>query len=350
MNDCNHGIRSFSLRPLRLAALLAALALAAAALASVPLLAGAIAAMNGDDLRKMFEAGQYRQVQTASQAALAAAPKDPSLHYWLARSSYELGSYDTAMRAAEEACRLDPQQSDFQMWLGRAYGRKAEIESSFFLARKTRRALETAVKLDPANIPARRNLVEYYVEAPWILGGSKDKARQQVEAVTALDPLEGILAQADYFRETEQTAEAQKQYELMLGKRPEKIYFYLETLDFYEHQHDSMNMARVLGLARASFPRDPRLLFYQAVVRVIGGMQLGQAEAELTQFLAEYPGSSDSVTQAEGHDWLGRVFEAQQKWEPAADEYRQALQLEPYRKRFRKSLERAEKEAHKKGA
>src|SRR5271155_363863 len=79
MNDCNHGIRSFSLRPLRLAALLAALALAAAALASVPLLAGAIAAMNGDDLRKMFEAGQYRQVQTASQAALAAAPKDPSL-------------------------------------------------------------------------------------------------------------------------------------------------------------------------------------------------------------------------------------------------------------------------------
>ncbi|HKO05046.1 MAG TPA: tetratricopeptide repeat protein [Candidatus Acidoferrales bacterium] len=327
----------------------AALLLAAALCSAAPLLAGRTATMNGEDLRRMFEAGEYRKVQAASEAALAATPKDPSLHYWLARSSFELGIYDTAVRAAEEACRLDPQKSDFQMWLGRAYGRKAEIESSFFLARKTRRALETAVKLDPANIEARRNLVEYYTEAPWFLGGGKDKARQQVEAVAALDPLEGKLALADFYRNTDQPEEAGKQYELVLQNHPEKIRFYLEALDFYEHQRDARNMAQVLGEAQPAFSHDPRLLFYRAVSRVIGGLLLEQAEAELKQFLAQYPGNSDSVTQAEARDWLGRVYEAQQKWELAAEQYRLALQLEPYRKRFRKSVERAEKELHKKG-
>jgi len=328
----------------------AALLLAAALASAAPLMASRRAPMNGEDLRKMFDAGEYRQVQAASEAALAATPRDPSLHYWLARSSYELGIYDAAVRAAEEACRLDPQKSDFQMWLGRAYGRKAEIESSFFLARKTRRAFETAVKLDPANLEARRNLEEYYAEAPWFLGGSKDKARQQAEAVAALDPLEGSLALADFYRNTDQPEEAQRQYEQLLARHPDKVHFYLEALDFYEHRRDALNMARVLGQAHSAFPHDPRLLFYRAVSRVIGGLQLDQAETELTRFLAEYPGNSDSVTQAEARDWLGRVYEAEQKWESAAEQYRQALQLEPYRKRFRKSLERAEKELRKKNS
>jgi len=316
---------------------------------AVPALAGGRAAMNGEELRKMFEAGKYQQVELASRAALATMPKDPALHYWLARSSYELGSFDTAVRSAEEACRLDPQKSDFQMLLGRAYGRKAEIESSFFLARKTRHAFETAVKLDPANIEARRDLAEYYTDAPWFLGGSKDKARQQVEAITQIDAREGSLALADFYRNTDQPAEARKQYELLLEKRPEKVRYYLEALDFYQHERDALSLARVLDAATSVAPQDPRLLFYRAVSRVIGGLELGQAEAELNTLLAEYPGRSDSVTQAEAREWLGVVYEKEGKLQPAVEQYRQALQLEPYRKRFRKALERAEKELRKQG-
>ncbi len=350
MPGLNQKLQLSSCHSLLPAAARAALLLAMALAMALPLPAGRSPAMNGEELRRMFEAGEYRQVQAASEAALAATPRDPSLHYWLARSSYELGIYDAAVRAAEEACRLAPEKSDFQMWLGRAYGRKAEIESSFFLARKTRHAFETAVKLDPANIEARRNLEEYYAEAPWFLGGGKEKARQQAQAVAALDPLEGSLALADFYRNTGQAEEAQKQYEQVLVKHPEKIHFYLEALDFFASRRDALNMARVLGEAHSAFPHDPRLLFYRAVSRIIGGLQPDQAETELTQFLAEYPGSSDSVTQADARDWLGRIYEMEEKWAAAAEQYRQALQLEPYRKRFRKSLERAEKELRKKAA
>ncbi|HUJ40126.1 MAG TPA: tetratricopeptide repeat protein [Candidatus Acidoferrales bacterium] len=327
-----------------------AVLLLAGSIAAVAAQAGdRIRAISGDELRRLFEAGNYREVQTASQLAVATAPQDAAAQYWLARSSYELGSYDAAMRAAEIACRLSPQNSEFQMWLGRAYGRKAEIESSFFLARKTRHAFETAVRLDGNNVTARRDLAEYYIEAPWFLGGSKDKARQQVQAIAGIDPLEGMLALAQLFRGLDQPEQARQQYELLLEKRPGRVRFYLEALDFYEHQRDSLGMARVLDRAHEVAPQDPRLLFYRAVSRVIGGLQLGQAEQELKEFLAQYPGNSDSVTQADGRSWLGTVYEGEGNWAAAVEQYRLAVQLEPYRKRFRKSLERAEKQLNRQG-
>ena len=303
--------------------------------------------MNGEDLRRLFESGKYQKVQDDSQNALAAAPRDAALHFWLARSAYELGQYDLAVHAAEDASRLEPRNSDFQMWLGRAYGRKAEIESSFFLARKTHRAFETAVRLDPANIAARRNLSEYYTDAPWFLGGGKEKARQQVEAIAALNPLEGLLALADFYRNTGQPAAAGAQYALLLEKHPPELQYYLEALDFYEHQRDALSMVRALSAAQELAPRDARLLFYWAVSRVIGGLQLDQAVRELTRFLAEYPGNSEWITQAEAREWLGLVYERNGNWQGAVEQYRTAVQLEPYRKRFRKSLERAEKELGK---
>jgi len=313
-------------------------------LLGIPLFAGFRPAMNGEDLRGLFEAGQYQKVQADSESALASTPRDATLQYWLARSAYELGRFDVAVRAAEEAARLDPGNSDFQMWLGRAYGRKAEVESSFFLALKTHRAFESAVRLDPANIPARRNLSEYYDDAPWFLGGGKDKAQRQVNAICALDPLEGMLALADHYRNTGQPEEAGKEYELLLQKHPVKLHFYLEALDFYTYHEDGLNLARALSQALEIAPRDPRLLFYRAMSRVVGGLQLDQAEKELTQFLAEYPGNSEWITQAEGREWLGVVYERLGNWPAAVEQYRQALDLEPFSKRFRKSLERAEKE------
>ena len=318
-----------------------------ALLPAFPLFADSRPAMNGEDLRRLFEAGQYQKVQDDSQSALAAAPRVAAVHYWLARSAFELGRFDLAVHAAEDASRLEPRNSDFQMWLGRAYGRKAEIESSFFLARKTHRAFETAVRLDPTNIAARRDLSEYYTEAPWFLGGGKEKARQQVEAIAALNPLDGLLALADFYRNTGQQAAAGAQYALLLEKHPPEVRYYLEALDFYEHERDALSMVRTLAAAQELAPHDPRLRFYWAVSRIIGGLQLDQAERELTQFLAEYPGNSEWITQAEAREWLGLVYERNGNWNAAVEQYRTAVQLEPYRKRFRKSLERAEKELAK---
>src|SRR5437870_12791645 len=137
-----------------------------------------------------FDSGNYKAAVETLTAALAQSPKDSSVYYWIARSYYELHDYDNAVSHAEAAVRLAPQNAEYNRWLGRAYGGKAERSHSFFLARKVKQAFEAAVRLAPGSIEARRDLMQYCVEAPWIVGGDKQSARKQIEAISQLDPLQ----------------------------------------------------------------------------------------------------------------------------------------------------------------
>ena len=65
------------------------------------------------------------------------------------------------------------------------------------MAKKVKKEFQNAVQLDPSNIQARLDLMEYCVSVPWIVGGSKDEARAQIEAIEKLDPIEGHLAQGE---------------------------------------------------------------------------------------------------------------------------------------------------------
>ena len=54
------------------------------------------------------------------------------------------------------------------------------------LAGKVREEFD-AVRLDPNNVDARSDLGEFYLEAPGIVGGGRDKAEAQAKALAPLD-------------------------------------------------------------------------------------------------------------------------------------------------------------------
>ncbi len=68
---------------------------------------------------------------------------------------------------------------------------------------KRRAEFERAVQLDPANVPARVDLAQYYTEAPAIMGGGLDKAREQAEQVAKYDAAKAHLILASGCRERE---------------------------------------------------------------------------------------------------------------------------------------------------
>jgi tetratricopeptide (TPR) repeat protein len=126
-----------------------------------------------------FEEGNYAEAIKTLLAAHDSAP-DESIDYWLSRAYYEEEDYDQAIAYGEKAVKTGPQNSEYYRWLGRAYGAKAERSHSLFLARKVKNAFEAAVHLAPRNVNARRDLMQYLVEAPGIVGGNKEKAKQQI--------------------------------------------------------------------------------------------------------------------------------------------------------------------------
>ncbi|HEY3129282.1 MAG TPA: tetratricopeptide repeat protein [Acidobacteriota bacterium] len=257
-----------------------------------------------------FDTGKYSEAARTLRTALSQAPQDARLHYWLARCYYELGDFDNSVNSAERAVGIDPPNSEYHLWLGRAYGGKAEKAHSFSLARKVRREFEEAVRLNPSNVTARRDLIEFYVEAPWIVGGDKDKARRQAEAILALDAVEGHLAMAAYWLSEKKPDRAESEYLQAVDLKPTRPEPYWEFADFYQKRNQADRMEQVVERAARVNPSDPRLAYYRGVVRVLAGNRLTEAEKFLKTYLETFP-RSDFPSQAAAREWLGRLYERQ---------------------------------------
>jgi tetratricopeptide (TPR) repeat protein len=254
-----------------------------------------------------FESGDYGAVITTLNAALASTPQDASMHYWLARSYYEKQDFDRAVTSAEQAVKLSPQNSEYNRWLGRAYGGKAEKNHSFFLARKVKQAFQTAVRLAPQSIPARRDLMQYCVEAPWIVGGDKGMAREQIDAISKLDPVEGRLARAAYLTAEKQWKAAEAEYLAVLAASPGHIAPYMEASEFFESRKDSANLERTLEAAAHAGPDDPRLQYYQGVSLFLRGTELATARQLLNSYVANVPERSDYPSHRSAMEWLRHI-------------------------------------------
>jgi tetratricopeptide (TPR) repeat protein len=294
--------------------------------------------------QRQFNAGNYSAAITTLQSAVTQNSSNAEAYYWLGRSYYEVNDYDNAVAQAEKSVALDPKNSLYHQWLGRAYGGKADRDRSFSLAKKVKSEFKEAVSLDGSNIEARRDLEQYCLDAPWIAGGSKDEALEQVNAIAAVDPIAGHLARADYDRKgLKKTDEAESEVRAVLAARPKSIEPYLEVADFFRMENKPSDLTDAIQAATQASPNDPRLAFYRGVAGVLSGTNLPGAEQDLKSYLASTPDRSDWPAHAAAREWLGRLYEAEGKRTQAAEQYRESLQLEPKRKEARERLEKLEK-------
>jgi len=94
---------------------------------------------------------------------------------------YENGEFDAAVNEFSKAISLSPEDSRYHHWLAKTYGELAETSGwlkAMRLAENSKNSLERAVELDPENINVLTDLMKYYQEAPYFLGGSDEKAKK----------------------------------------------------------------------------------------------------------------------------------------------------------------------------
>lgn len=294
--------------------------------------------------KQQYQAGHFANAAAALQAAIRKQPDNSALYYWLGRCYFELRNFEDASPQFEKAVKLDGQNSDYRMWLARTYGRLAGTHHSLWLGMRTRKEFEKAVELNPKNIKARRDLTEFFTQAPWIVGGSKKKAREQIAAIAALDPIQGALAQAEYDRQTGDLPGAEAEYQKVLKQDPPRLDEYFEVGDFYAGQHNAEQLQRVVdGVVRIA-PRDPRLGYYRGVILTIEGKKLNEAKSYLKAYLATTVNRSGYPSHADARTWLGHVYEKLGRRLEAAEQYRAALEINPNSSFAKKSLKRLEKQ------
>jgi tetratricopeptide (TPR) repeat protein len=297
--------------------------------------------------QRQFNAGNYSAAITTLQSAVTQNPSSGEAYYWLGRTYYEIRDYDNAIAAGEKSIALDPKNSVYHQWLGRIYGGKADRDRSFSYARKVKKEFEAAVELNPDNVAARRDLEEYDLQAPWVVGGNKDEGKAQVDAITARDPVAGHLARGVYDMDGAKKPDlAEKEYREVLAAKPAKIDDYLEVIAFFQQQNKPADMQTAIEAAALVAPNDLRLGYWRGAALALAGTNLGDAEKYLKAYLASTPDRSDWPSHAAARVWLGRVYEAQGKRSEAAEQYRAALQLDSSDKDAKTRLDKLAKSAH----
>jgi tetratricopeptide (TPR) repeat protein len=297
-----------------------------------------------DAARQQFDQGQYGAAMSTLQSAQSQNPSSAETYFWMGRAFFDIHDYGSAIAQFQKAVNLNGNVSRYHQWLGRAYGNKADKDKSFFVARNAKGQFETAVKLDPSNVAARRDLAEYCMQAPWIVGGSKQEALAQVVAIAAIDPVQGHLVKAEYYSMVQKNpSKAAIEYQQVLAEKPGGVEPYLEAAAFFGQQNKLPEMKSAIDSVAQLHPNDPRVTFYRGVYNVLSSTNLDGAEEEIKSYLASTPDRSDWPSHSSARDWLGRLYQQQEKPVQAAEQYRAALQLDPQNQDARARLQQLEK-------
>jgi tetratricopeptide (TPR) repeat protein len=275
----------------------------------------------------LLAAGRVDDAIATLQIRINAAPTDAESQNLLCRAYLALTNWDASIAACQKAVVLEPGNSQYHLWLGRAYGEKAERStflSAIVLAKKVRSEFETSVKLDPSNVEAHADLADYYVQAPWFLGGGIDKAATQAQQLASLDSAEAHLVRAQIAEKDNDPAAAEREFRAAIQASRGKAGPWMDLAQFYRRTNRLDQMQAAIQQA-TSAQGNQRVLLPAAEVLISTQRDLPAAGELLRRYLA-----GETVEDApafKAHYQLGNLLEQQGDTRAAAQEYRNALSL-----------------------
>lgn len=293
--------------------------------------------------KDLLAAGQVDDAIRALQKQITSSGTDAESHNLLCRAYFMIGDWDRGITSCERARELDPQRSLYHLWLGRIYGEKADhsgMLAAAGLVKKVRTSFERAVELDPNSWEARTDLAEFYFEAPGMVGGSKDKARQQADALLHLNPgmahwVLGRIAEKDNDMDA-----AEREYRAGIAATHSGIRACFDYASFLRRAHRLDDMAIALRPLESAPIDRPESLMDGASLLLRTERDYPLAVRLLRRYFANGPVEEAPAFKA--HDLLGQLLEKQGDRRAAADEYRAALALFHDDKRAQENLKRVE--------
>jgi tetratricopeptide (TPR) repeat protein len=224
--------------------------------------------------------------------------------------------------------------------LGRIYGEKADragFLSAAGLAKKVRASFERAVELDPRSWEARTDLAEFYLEAPGIVGGGKDKARAEADEIQPLNPAMAHWVRARIAEKNKDTTAAEREYRAEIAASHSSARAWLDLAIFFRHTSRLDEMEQALHTLESSPVDRPESLMDGASLLLRTGRDNALAIRLLRRYLSA-PVEEGPAFKA--YDMLGQLLEKQGDRRAAAEQYRAALALAHSYTRAQENLKR----------
>ncbi len=284
-----------------------------------------MAALADQSVEQLLAAGSIDQaIRTLSNRNDAASVN------LLSRAYYAIEQWDNAVKNGERAVSLSSGQCQLPSLARPRVWREGQSPSNPLsaasFARKAKAEFEQAVKLDPANVQAHADLAEYYTEAPSIMGGGADKARDQAAQVAQYDQavshwILAIVAEKD---KRYPDAENELQQAIKVARNPAQ--YWMNLASFYRRRSRFDDMQKAISQAIAQ-PNRSAEVYYNAASELF---QSGQDLSSAVQYLKKYLGSNAMVEDApafRAHYLLGQIYEKMGNKSDAVAEYKASLAL-----------------------
>jgi tetratricopeptide (TPR) repeat protein len=336
----------------------------------------------------LLEQSHYKRAQPILAERLKANPNDAQSWYEMSKVSAAFQRWDDAIQQAERAVSLNHKNAEFQAALADAVVSKlsssqAGMFAKMSLAHRFRKEVDLALQLDPNNLDANSDLLEFNLEAPGLVGGDKEKAADIADHMLRVNPvrgyllkleiathqkrapseLEGLLQQAIkadpklYYARTQAAnfyitqggaalAHAEEQAREAIRLDPDRVAAYTALATVYAQQGRWKELDATLADAEHAVP-DDLAPHYQAAKAILLNPQnpaphnedLPRAEKYLRTYLSQPP-EGNQPSAAAAHWRLGLVLAKEGRKDQAKQELQQAVALEPDFEPAKKDLKR----------
>lgn len=286
--------------------------------------------------RKLYEEKKYSEARATLQPVGA---KEAPAAFLLGKMALEQNDAGKSVDWLEKAVELNPRSSEYWDWLGKAYGTQAQKASKLklpFLANKTKSAWEKAIALDPENLEAREDMMQYYLRAPGLVGGSRDKARAMALEIRRRNAYRGALAMAAVCGSAKDQPCLERELQFVATTYPDSGAVHSQLAAFYTNAKQYDKAFAVIDRRLKSKPNEASTLYALGRTASVSGQNLERGEQALRAYIASP--LQGGPASANAHYRLGMVLEKKGAKALARAEYQAALQLNPKLEEAKKAL------------
>ena len=183
------------------------------------------------------------------------------------------------------------------------------------------------MEIEPGNVDARFGILEFYIQAPGVMGGSLEKARAQATEIARQDRMRGHRASARIAEHEKRFDAAAAEYERAAGEFPDKIEPAIWSGNLWVARKDFGKAFAALETFAARNPSNMQGSYQVGRLAAITGERLDKGAEGLKRYLAYEP-RQDEPSLAVAHWRLGQLLEKKGDRPAAKREYQEAVRLD----------------------
>ena len=291
---------------------------------------------------KLFREQKYDEAKKIFEQIASENPENPEPLGYLGQIYLIKGDYDNSIKWYNKAINLEQNNGQYHFRLGQAYDIKAQranICKKAGAAKIVKKEFYKAEELDSMMIAVRIGLMQYYLMAPGIMGGDKEKAKEQAAEIKKLNQAQGHFAFGLVYEQEKKLEDAEKEYLSAIEINPDVIQFHYNLARYYDATKQYNKAFEIYEKILQKNQSDLTAYYQIGKIASISGQNLIRGEDCLIKFI-ELRNKADDTSTSWAHYRLGKIYEKQNKKDKAKLEYKTALKINPDHKQAKTALKK----------